>query len=107
MAWDLGLIILESDSTEVLALIKVHVNLEHQDHRIILELKRILERDWMVKVRHVFREINQAAGYLAKWGFSVMPGFHAIRQVPHELGNILTKDCTKTCLMAGGVTAHR
>lgn len=94
MAWDNGnrKVIIETDSTDVLALIRGNINMEHQEHAAIMEKKRLLSREWVVQVSHVAHECNQTADWLAKKGFSAPSSFHAVHHLPVDLATIIDRD---------------
>ncbi|CAI0475113.1 unnamed protein product [Linum tenue] len=47
---------------------------------VVSEIRRILQRDWQVRIEHVFREGNAVADFLASTGHSIPPGVHIINQ---------------------------
>ncbi|XP_028766350.1 TMV resistance protein N-like [Neltuma alba] len=67
-AWDAGIgyVILRSDSTETVRLIKFEVPETHKDIAVIMEIKGMLERKWFVDIQVFHRDGNVIAGLLAK-----------------------------------------
>ncbi|CAN1788453.1 Putative ribonuclease H protein At1g65750 [Linum perenne] len=53
-----------------------------------------LIRDWTVRIRHVFREGNRAADFLASLGFALPVGSHTIPTSDISLGYHLRYDCS-------------
>ncbi|CAN1156119.1 Putative ribonuclease H protein At1g65750 [Linum perenne] len=52
-----------------------------------------LIREWDIKVRHVYREGNRAADFLASLGFNITLGYHSIVPSDPRLGLHLRYDC--------------
>ncbi|XP_054797506.1 uncharacterized protein LOC129302617 [Prosopis cineraria] len=71
LAWDLEChkVICETDSTESLGLIEwANVDI-HMYREVIKEIREICKREWgSLQFVHVFREGNQCADFLAKFG---------------------------------------
>ncbi|CAN1312663.1 Putative ribonuclease H protein At1g65750 [Linum perenne] len=53
----------------------------------------LLEADWCVQVRHIYREANKAANSLAGRGHSLGLGTHIIPTSDRSLGFYLRYDC--------------
>ena len=71
LAWDMGFkfIHLELDSMTVLNwLIEKTANFPTNIMPLILDCRNLLDRDWEVRVLHVYRETNACADALAKRG---------------------------------------
>ncbi|KAK4256278.1 hypothetical protein QN277_009163 [Acacia crassicarpa] len=94
LSWDLGYrnVILESDSADVVDLLRREMNDLHADRNIIAEIHSLMRRDWRLDVRLISRWANTAADYLAKAGFSAMAGFHTVVSPDAELYSLLVKD---------------
>ncbi|CAI0384499.1 unnamed protein product [Linum tenue] len=50
----------------------------HPHYILISQIQQLLSRDWQVVLKHVFREGNVVADYLASLGNSHSVGEHAI-----------------------------
>ncbi|CAN1301576.1 Putative ribonuclease H protein At1g65750 [Linum perenne] len=66
--------------------------------KIILQLDSrtavaILTNSWKVEIRHVFREANKAANFLASQGFMFPFGIQLFQLSDFNLGHILRYDC--------------
>ena len=81
----------EVDCEEVVRLINLPPN-HHAYAAIIRDILIILNSDWECSIKHVFREGNQAADYLAKLGASSDEGDHVWNSPPAGLGVILLAD---------------
>ncbi|CAN1181551.1 Putative ribonuclease H protein At1g65750 [Linum perenne] len=53
----------------------------------------ILSQDWQVEIRHVYREANKAADFLASQGHMFPFGIHIFPLSDCNLGHILRYDC--------------
>ena len=56
----------ETDSMEVLHLIKEHVDLGHLFHSVVPDIKQLLQKAWEISVSYILREANMCADWLAK-----------------------------------------
>ncbi|CAN1147577.1 Putative ribonuclease H protein At1g65750 [Linum perenne] len=96
-AWDLGFrkVEVQVDSMAVLALVNSAENPVHQHTLEVLDIHDLLRKDWEVKIRHVYREGNRAADFLADMGFRLPPGVHSFPTTDVNLGFYLRYDCTR------------
>ncbi|CAN1318548.1 Putative ribonuclease H protein At1g65750, partial [Linum perenne] len=78
--WDAGhrRVLLQMDSKVAIALLQDPLQVTHQHSLEVLQFRNLLARDWVVDIRHIYREGNQAADYLAGIGFNLSLGFHEI-----------------------------
>ena len=55
IAWQRGFhtVACETDSTEVLHLIKEHVDLGHLFHLVVTDIQQLLQKEWEVSVSHI------------------------------------------------------
>ncbi|CAN1131368.1 Putative ribonuclease H protein At1g65750 [Linum perenne] len=58
-----------------------------------LEFRDWLQRDWVVKVKHVYREANHAADYLANLGHNTTRGSHEVDCSDCNLAYFIRYDC--------------
>ncbi|CAN1181294.1 Putative ribonuclease H protein At1g65750 [Linum perenne] len=58
-----------------------------------LEFREWLQRDWVVKVKHVYREANHAADYLANLGHNTTRGSHEVDCSDCNLAYFIRYDC--------------
>ncbi|CAN1141428.1 Putative ribonuclease H protein At1g65750 [Linum perenne] len=67
------------DSTAAVAiLLNSDLAFSHQYALEALEFQEWLQRDWNVKIKHVYREANHAADYLASLGHNTTRGAHEV-----------------------------
>ncbi|CAN1336495.1 hypothetical protein LINPERPRIM_LOCUS37170 [Linum perenne] len=59
----------------------------------VLEFRDLVARDWDVRLRHVYREGNDAADFLACIGLSYSIGCHMVPLSDVNLGYHLRYDC--------------
>ncbi|CAN1187377.1 Putative ribonuclease H protein At1g65750 [Linum perenne] len=52
-----------------------------------------LEKDWELKVKHIYREANQAADYLANKGHRLARGYHSVPLLDCNLVYYIRHDC--------------
>ena len=73
LAWNKGFrrIVLEMDSTSVIALIHREPNDRHPYASVLNSVRSLLKRDWVVRILHVYHKGNTAAERLADLGHSV------------------------------------
>ncbi|CAN1788455.1 Putative ribonuclease H protein At1g65750 [Linum perenne] len=95
-AWERGFrkVELQVDSTAVVALFNEEGVPNHQNAMEVMDFQDLLKRDWTVRIRHVFREGNRAADFLASLGFALPVGSHTIPTSDISLGYHLRYDCS-------------
>ena len=93
LAWSLGFrrVECEVDCEEVVRLINKPPN-RHAYTAIIRDILRLLNFNWEYSIKHVYREGNQVADFLAKLGALYDEGDHVWNSPPASLGVILLAD---------------
>ncbi|CAN1783234.1 Putative ribonuclease H protein At1g65750 [Linum perenne] len=95
-AWDTGYRKLEvqMDSKKAMSIL---LNFEpassHQFTLEVMEFQEWLQREWEVKVIHVYREANKAADYLANLGHNTTRGVHTVDISDCNLAYFVRHDC--------------
>ncbi|CAN1185483.1 Putative ribonuclease H protein At1g65750, partial [Linum perenne] len=95
-AWDAGYrkIEVQMDSKMVMSiLLNSEPGSSHQYTLEVLEFQEWLQRDWEVKVIHVYREANQAADYLANLGHNTTRRVHTVDISDCILAYFVRYDC--------------
>ncbi|CAN0907452.1 Putative ribonuclease H protein At1g65750, partial [Linum grandiflorum] len=79
-AWSLGVSHLEVqlDSLAAISLFQADGSCDHQHANLVLKFRRLLHRSWSVRLRHVYREANHVANFLANYGHSLALGSHEV-----------------------------
>ncbi|CAN1193376.1 Putative ribonuclease H protein At1g65750 [Linum perenne] len=95
VAWELGLskVELQVDSSAIIQMIEEVGEPKHQHAMEVLEFRDLVARDWDVQLRHVYREGNHAADFLAGIEFSFPIGCYRIPPSDVNLGYYLRYDC--------------
>ncbi|CAN1747579.1 Putative ribonuclease H protein At1g65750 [Linum perenne] len=95
IAWDRGLkkVELQVDALTILNLVEAECDPRHQHAMKFMEIRDLLRRDWEIRIRHVYREGNRAADFLAGIGFQFPLGYHLIPTSNVNLGFHLRYDC--------------
>lgn len=87
----------ESDSMCALSFITNGVHALHPLSPLIcIKIQSIVERPWQVSFKHIFREDNECADWLAKHGASGNDSFTVWESCPQELNLVLLADATGT-----------
>ncbi|CAN1167222.1 Putative ribonuclease H protein At1g65750 [Linum perenne] len=94
LAWDYGFQHVEHqlDSQAAIAILLSLEEPQHQYMAEVLYFRELCGRDWRVKTRHVYREANKAADFLASQGYFFPFGIHLFPLVDCNLGHILRYD---------------
>ncbi|KAA3472034.1 non-LTR retrotransposon transposase [Gossypium australe] len=94
LAWDRGIRqgILESDSELALSWLKREPDRTHKFAHLIRECRHILSRPWTIQTRHIYREGNRVADWLAKFGISLPLGTHHFNTPPRGVTGIMLDD---------------
>ncbi|CAN1194372.1 Putative ribonuclease H protein At1g65750, partial [Linum perenne] len=79
-AWERGIRDLEiqSDSRCAISLLTQPTSPDHQYASIVARYRRLLERNWTVSLKHIFREANHLADALAGKGHQSNLGTHTV-----------------------------
>ncbi|CAA7049841.1 unnamed protein product [Microthlaspi erraticum] len=95
MAWEQQVqrLVVEVDSDVVVGFFQSGIN----DMHILSFLVRLcyifLRRDWLVRVIHVYREVNRVVDSLANHAFSLPLGFHSSSSSsPSDILELVTED---------------
>ena len=70
LTWSLGIthLIMEMDSLGVVNLTKHPIDNKYPYSTLSLKIKHLLDRSWAVRVKHIYREANRAANFMASLG---------------------------------------
>ncbi|CAN1729404.1 Putative ribonuclease H protein At1g65750 [Linum perenne] len=68
-------------------------SIEHQHALEVLEFRNWVDKDWELRLKHVYREANQAADFLANLGHSLTRGCHSIPISNCNLAYYVRYDC--------------
>ena len=94
LAWNKGWrqAMLEIDSTSAIALIH-NTNAEcHPYASVLKHVQSLLQRAWVVKIQHIYRERNRAADFLASLGHGLQLGVCFYDLPPIGLASFLRED---------------
>ncbi|CAN1148505.1 Putative ribonuclease H protein At1g65750, partial [Linum perenne] len=94
LAWDYGFrhVELQLDSKAAIAILLSPEEPQHQHMAEVLYFRELCGRDWRVNTRHVYREANKAADFLASQGYEFPFGIHLFPLAHCNLGHILRYD---------------
>ncbi|CAN1265847.1 Putative ribonuclease H protein At1g65750 [Linum perenne] len=94
-AWDAGYrrVVLQLDSQAAITLLTSDEGLYNQHGLEIETFRELRGRDWMVVTKHIYREGNHAADYLASIGYDYPFGSHSVSLSDCNLGYFLRYDC--------------
>ncbi|KAL9426013.1 hypothetical protein AB3S75_032894 [Citrus x aurantiifolia] len=94
MAWQRGFrrILVEVDSKAVTQILENPTTPVNEHHSLILAIRELLSRDWVVKVNHIYREANIAVDFLASFSLSFPLGVQLLTVAPLNLQSILNND---------------
>ncbi|CAN1229003.1 Putative ribonuclease H protein At1g65750, partial [Linum grandiflorum] len=87
IAWERGYrrVQVQLDSRAAIQLLLGDSELTHQHSSEVASFREMLDRDWLIKVEHIYREGNRAADYLAALVHSLPSGVYSISVVDHTL----------------------
>ncbi|CAN0929350.1 Putative ribonuclease H protein At1g65750, partial [Linum grandiflorum] len=89
LAWQLGIrnVALQLDSICATQLLRGTGNEDHQHAALLGRFRELRDRDWQLKIVHIYREANSATDYLAHMGHSATYGIHFLTSDPTTLTN--------------------
>ncbi|CAN1776652.1 Putative ribonuclease H protein At1g65750 [Linum perenne] len=95
LAWSMGLrcIELQMDSKAAIELFLSSGEPLHQHAGEVLSFRELRARDWSITIRHVYREGNKAANFLASRGHDFPFGSHLVPSSDCNLAYFLRYDC--------------
>ncbi|CAN1849082.1 Putative ribonuclease H protein At1g65750 [Linum perenne] len=96
-AWNGGhrKVLVQTDSLAAVLLLRAAESPTHCHLSKVSSIRERLERDWQVDIRHIYREANGAADYLANLGHNFDLGTHLVPSSDCNLGYFLRKDCMR------------
>ncbi|XP_024626760.1 uncharacterized protein [Medicago truncatula] len=94
LCWDTGFkhVVCYSDSTTVVDLVQKDLNVHHKYENLIMAIKQLLRRDWMVSLRHTLREGNTAVDFLAKKGALSDSSLVILNEAPPDIASVFLAD---------------
>ncbi|XVF36663.1 hypothetical protein REPUB_Repub19eG0076600 [Reevesia pubescens] len=94
LCWNKGYreVELESDSTVAIKKINTAHNQFDTDGSLVGAIQGILQRNWNCKIRHIYREANQCADWMASIQHNVHAGLQVFEDPPHGLRPFLLAD---------------
>ena len=94
LAWSKGFrfIKVEVDCLLVLKLIQREENSASAHSSLINQILLLMEKDWDIDVKHVFREGNKCADFLASYALQLQEGSHFLQDPPFGLEGVLHDD---------------
>ncbi|KAL9419862.1 hypothetical protein AB3S75_037595 [Citrus x aurantiifolia] len=94
MAWQRGFrrIMVEVDSKAITQILENSTTPVNEHHSLILAIRELLSRDWVVKVNHIYREANIVTDFLASFSLSFPLGLQLLTVAPPNLQRILNND---------------
>ncbi|CAN1256833.1 Putative ribonuclease H protein At1g65750 [Linum perenne] len=92
--WEAGFrkVVLQMDSQVAITLLTSDSNMNNH-HSLEIEQLELCNREWRVEIRHVYREANKVADFLANQGHLFPFGTHLFPLSDCNLGHILRYDC--------------
>ncbi|KAL9418011.1 hypothetical protein AB3S75_040918 [Citrus x aurantiifolia] len=65
---------------------------------LITAIKELMNRQWLITIKHIYREANFAADSMAKLAGSLPLGLHVFENPPENLGYWLCNDIYGTSI---------
>lgn len=96
MAWERGLtqVEVEIDSEIVVGFLTTGISDSHPLSFLIRLCYGFISRDWIVRFRHVYREVNRLTDGLANYAFTLALGFHSFNTSPEFVRLIMLEDAS-------------
>ncbi|XP_061340875.1 myrcene synthase, chloroplastic-like [Gastrolobium bilobum] len=90
-------VMVETDSMDACELITQGCVDSHPCHLLMLRIREMLEKSWMVRVDHVNRECNRVADWLARQASQVDWSIVWLSEPPEGCLDLLLEDCRANC----------
>ncbi|CAI0444865.1 unnamed protein product [Linum tenue] len=78
-------ILLQLDSTTAINILTAQDQTVHKYHNLVLQFQGLIQRNWEVRISHIYREGNKVADFLANKGHSVSIGYHVFESTDSGL----------------------
>ena len=94
LAWDRGirLLMVEVDSLCVTQLLQRRDDIHNACYPLVKGIQELLSRSWQISVKHIYREANFAADFLANFALSLPLGLHVFSNPPDGVNVWLRND---------------
>ncbi|CAN1162572.1 Putative ribonuclease H protein At1g65750 [Linum perenne] len=94
IAWDRGVrrLCIQTDSQAAVSLLSSNEGRMHRHASLVEQFIELCRREWVVSIRHVYREANRAADFLANRGHVFPYGVHHFPIVDCNLNYVLLYD---------------
>ncbi|CAN1191106.1 Putative ribonuclease H protein At1g65750, partial [Linum perenne] len=95
LAWDLGLrqVELQIDSQVAVSILTATEDPTNQFAAEVIRFRELKNHDWRVSIKHIYREANKVADFLADQGYEFLFGTHLFPLVHCNLSYLLRYDC--------------
>ncbi|CAN1140912.1 Putative ribonuclease H protein At1g65750 [Linum perenne] len=95
LAWTYGFrqVSLQIDSQAAISILSAEGEPLHQYAGEVMLFRELCRREWVVHIRHVYREANKVADFLASKGYEFPFGIHLFPMSNCSLGYFLRYDC--------------
>ena len=105
LTWDNGIRSLEVESDNQAMVFMVNSNREDGScFSLVRNIWSMCDRNWSVVIKHVYREANSVADFLASWSSSRDTGMHLHDEPPIGVRNLLLSDRLGTSYVQAGQT---
>lgn len=91
-------VVLELDSRLVLQFIQEGLDPCHSCFSIVWQCHQLLARDWILQLKHVYKESNRVADWLAYYALGLDLVLHEFNQPPCGVLSLLLQDISGACL---------
>ncbi|CAN1315695.1 Putative ribonuclease H protein At1g65750 [Linum perenne] len=87
ITWDKGIrrLCIQTDSQAALFLLTINDGRLHRHMSLVEQFLDWRNRDWEVMIQHIYREANNAVGYLTNLGHSFVIGSHVFQTPDNTL----------------------
>ncbi|CAN1164087.1 Putative ribonuclease H protein At1g65750, partial [Linum perenne] len=93
--WEAGYrrVVLQMDSSTAISLLTSVGDTSHQHGMEVLQFRELCRKDWLIQIKHTYREGNHAADFLAIIGYNYPYGNYTVSVSDCNLGYFLRYDC--------------
>lgn len=99
LAWQHGFrnVILETNCKVAVETIIKEETMENDYYGLVIGIRNLLNRDWIVRCNHIYRERNRCADQLANDAASLPLGVHFFQEPIHGILNTIIDDLAGVC----------
>lgn len=84
-------VVVERDNITAVLMVNSKRN-EGCSYGLVRHICSLIDKQWHVEIKNVYREANQVADFMAKWGMTMNVSFRLLNDPPRDVADFLQLD---------------